>query len=210
MPLLQPGAWGLASSFPRRQLAAAAGIWATGKSEKHGVNLTVNLADLEKCIEAGSSLGGERKDVNSELQYEAAPAEALSLTVRPLVGEEFSVQVLQHSSILEVKQQVEQQTGLLPEQQRLIYAGQVLDEQQTLQHYKIGAQHTVQLAPRAGAISRAGSSSGSSAPAAANLQTAASDGAADASDVLVVSTVAQLRQDVAHGAPQLALYVLVA
>eukprot|EP00882_Tetradesmus_deserticola_P018624 GHRQ01020003.1.p1 GENE.GHRQ01020003.1~~GHRQ01020003.1.p1 ORF type:complete len:211 (+),score=110.51 GHRQ01020003.1:266-898(+) len=210
MPLLQPGAWGLASSFPRRQLAAAAGIWATGKSEKHGVNLTVNLADLEKCIEAGSSLGGERKDVNSELQYEAAPAEALSLTVRPLVGEEFSVQVLQHSSILEVKQQVEQQTGLLPEQQRLIYAGQVLDEQQTLQHYKIGAQHTVQLAPRAGAISRAGSSSGSSAPAAATLQTAASDGAADASDVLVVSTVAQLRQDVAHGAPQLALYVLVA
>eukprot|EP00882_Tetradesmus_deserticola_P014461 GHRQ01015379.1.p2 GENE.GHRQ01015379.1~~GHRQ01015379.1.p2 ORF type:complete len:113 (+),score=49.12 GHRQ01015379.1:266-604(+) len=111
MPLLQPGAWGLASSFPRRQLAAAAGLWAPGKSEKRGVNLGVNLADLEECIEAGSSLGGERKDVHGEVQYEAAPAEALSLTVRPLVGEEFSVQVLQHSSILEVKQQVEQQTG---------------------------------------------------------------------------------------------------
>ncbi|KAF6256364.1 hypothetical protein COO60DRAFT_114635 [Scenedesmus sp. NREL 46B-D3] len=50
MPLLQPGAWGLASSFPRRQLVAAAGLWAPGESEKPGMNLGVNSADLEGYI----------------------------------------------------------------------------------------------------------------------------------------------------------------
>jgi hypothetical protein len=114
MPLLQPGAWCLASSFPRRQLAAAAGLWAPGNScVNSGVNLGVNFsaADLEECIEAGSSLGRQRKDAGDEAAYEAAPAGALLLSVRPLVGQAFSVQVLQGSSILEVKRQVEQQTG---------------------------------------------------------------------------------------------------
>jgi hypothetical protein len=103
MPLLQPGAWGLASSFPRRQLAAAAGLWAA--FENSAVNIGVNF--LEECIEAGSSLGRAREGAG----YEAAPAGALSLCIRPLVGEAFSVQVTQGSRILEVKRQVEQQTG---------------------------------------------------------------------------------------------------
>jgi hypothetical protein len=106
MPLLQPGAWGLASSFPRRQLAAAAGLWAPGSS---GVNFS--SGDLKECVEAGSSLGKQRENAGDEAGYEAAPAGALSLSVRSLVGEAFSVQVLQRSSILEVKRQVEQQTG---------------------------------------------------------------------------------------------------
>jgi hypothetical protein len=107
-------------------------------------------------------------------------------------------------------------TGLLPEDQRLIFAGQVLEDEQTLQHYKITSQHTVQLAPRASASSsRAGSSSGGNAAAAAAAAeasepqaAAAADGASESSGVLVVSTVAQLREDVAHGASQLALYVV--
>uniref|UniRef100_A0A383W9N3 Ubiquitin-like domain-containing protein n=1 Tax=Tetradesmus obliquus TaxID=3088 RepID=A0A383W9N3_TETOB len=226
MPLLLPGAWGLASSFPRRQLAAAAGLWApaekaassTGNS---GVNLSVNLAErgVEECIEAGSSLGiaGRQRGEGGEAGYEAAPADAMSLCIRPLVGEAVTVQVLQRSSILEVKRQVEQQTGLVPEDQRLIFAGQVLDDAQTLQHYKISAQHTLQLAPRAGASIRTGSSSGGGAPeaaaAAVEPPTAAAAAAAaeedgEASGLLVVSTVAQLREDVAHGASQLALYVV--
>jgi hypothetical protein len=103
--------------------------------------------------------------------------------------------------------------GLLPEDQRLIFAGQVLEDEQTLQHYKITAQHTVQLAPRASASSRAGSSSGGTSAAAEPSEpqaaaAAAMDGASDASGVLVVSTVAQLREEAAHGASQLALYVL--
>jgi hypothetical protein len=109
MPLLQPGVWGLASSFPRRQLAAAAGLWAPAKTEKSGGNFLA--ADLEECIEAGSSLGKQQEGGRDEAGYEAAPAGALSLCIRPLVGEAFSVQVMQRSSILEVKQQVEQQTG---------------------------------------------------------------------------------------------------
>ncbi|WIA14267.1 hypothetical protein OEZ85_002802 [Tetradesmus obliquus] len=227
MPLLLPGAWGLASSFPRRQLAAAAGLWApaekaassTGNS---GVNLSVNLAErgVEECIEAGSSLGiaGRQRGEGGEAGYEAAPADAMSLCIRPLVGEAVTVQVLQRSSILEVKRQVEQQTGLVPEDQRLIFAGQVLDDAQILQHYKISAQHTLQLAPRAGASIRTGSSSGGGAPeaaaaAAVEPPTAAAAAAAaedggEASGLLVVSTVAQLREDVAHGASQLALYVV--
>jgi hypothetical protein len=104
----------------------------------------------------------------------------------------------------------------MPEDQRLIFAGQVLEDQQTLQHYKITLQHTVQLAPRASASSRAGSSSGGNAAAAATAEAsepqaaaaAAAEGASEASGVLVVSTVAQLREDVAHGASQLALYVV--
>jgi hypothetical protein len=108
-------------------------------------------------------------------------------------------------------------TGLLPEDQRLIFAGQVLEDEQTLQHYKITSQHTVQLAPRASASSsRAGSSSGGNAAAAAaaaeasepQAAAAAADGASESPGVLVVSTVAQLREDVAHGASQLALYVV--
>ncbi|WIA34441.1 hypothetical protein OEZ86_012775 [Tetradesmus obliquus] len=219
MPLLLPGAWGLASSFPRRQLAAAAGLWApaekaassTGNS---GVNLSVNLAErgVEECIEAGSSLGiaGRQQGEGGEAGYEAAPADAMSLCIRPLVGEAVTVQVLQRSSILEVKRQVEQQTGLVPEDQRLIFAGQVLDDAQTLQHYKISAQHTLQLAPRAGASIRTGSSSGGGAPeaAAAAVAAAAAEEDGEASGLLVVSTVAQLREDVAHGASQLALYVV--
>jgi hypothetical protein len=118
MPLLQPGAWGLASSFPRRQLAAAAGLWApvnTGMNSDLNMGVKCQTSDLEECIEAGSSLGKQRKDAGDEAGYEAAPAGALSLSIRPLVGEAFSVQVLQRSSILEVKRQVEQQTGGLNE-----------------------------------------------------------------------------------------------
>jgi hypothetical protein len=88
----------------------------------------------------------------------------------------------------------------------------VLDDQQTLQHYKIREQHTLQLAPRAGASSRAGSSSGGTpaeaAATAAEPAAAAAEDGGDASGLLVVSTVAQLREEVAHGASQLALYVV--
>jgi hypothetical protein len=103
----------------------------------------------------------------------------------------------------------------MPEDQRLIFAGQVLEDEQTLQHYKITSQHTVQLAPRASASSsRAASSSGGNAAAAAAAEAsepqaaAAAEGASESSGLLVVSTVAQLREDVAHGASQLALYVV--
>jgi hypothetical protein len=75
------------------------------------LGLKFQTSDLEECIEAGSSLGKQRKDAGDAAGYEAAPAGALSLSVRPLVGEAFSVQVLQRCSILEVKRQVEQQTG---------------------------------------------------------------------------------------------------
>ena len=112
--------------------------------------------------------------------------------------------------------------GLVPEQQRLIFAGQVLSDESTLQHFSITAQHTLQLAPRMGASQPAAAATDGSAAAAAvgsaatdgNTAAAAPSGAAELEEaensdgVLVVSNVQQIRDEVAHGASQMALYVV--
>jgi hypothetical protein len=114
--------------------------------------------------------------------------------------------------------------GLTQDQQRLIYSGQVLQQpQRTLKQLKISPGHTLQLAARgssAGGSSSSPCSSSAVGPAEAAamaaqpaaerarvLAKAAEHAYMESGDVLVVLTVAELQQEVAHGASLLALYV---
>lgn len=121
--------------------------------------------------------------------------------------------------------------GTAPEQQRLIYSGQILYfPHRSMQQLRIGEGHSLQLAVRdssAGSGSGNGSSGGGSAAAAApaaatggavggdreasqrakELGRAAEHSYLGAGDVLVVSSVAELQEQVAAGAALLALYV---
>lgn len=103
--------------------------------------------------------------------------------------------------------------GAAPEKQRLIFAGQVLADDDTLKHYNISSEHTVQLAVRMGDSSGGGGGGGGSGGGAEPAAAAAAEAGAGSSDaagedVLAVSDVAQLKEVVAHGASQLALYVV--
>lgn len=116
--------------------------------------------------------------------------------------------------------------GAKPDQQRLIFSGQLLQQPyRTLKQLGIGPDHTLQLAVRAASAGgcdasssddaiegAAGDEADTSASAAAAAERArelakAAQHAYFGSDVLVVSTVAELQEEVAHGASQLALYV---
>lgn len=113
--------------------------------------------------------------------------------------------------------------GLAQDQQRLIYSGQLLQQpHRTLKQLKIAPGHTLQLAARgssAGGSSSSARSSSTGGPAAAakaaqqaaerarELAKAAEHAYLESGDVLVVSTVAELQEEVAHGASLLALYV---
>lgn len=119
--------------------------------------------------------------------------------------------------------------GLPCAAQRLIFAGHVLSDSPTLKQLGVTKQHTLQVAPKVAAAQVAGagqaqSSSSSNAPAGSQdtgkgdqvdadsileVDEADVNNMAGDSDVLIVADVRQLREQVALGASQLALYVMI-
>jgi ubiquitin len=89
------------------------------------------------------SLGGE--PVSSVL---GIPRGGMQLFVKTLTGKTVSIEVEEGESIEDVKAKIAEKEGIPPEQQRLIFGGQQLQDAKTLDDYDVGDDATLHLVLR--------------------------------------------------------------
>ncbi|CAA7022870.1 unnamed protein product [Microthlaspi erraticum] len=61
----------------------------------------------------------------------------MEIKVKTLTGKEISIEIDPMDTIEKIKERVEEKEGIPPPQQRLIYTGKQLADDQTAKHYKI-------------------------------------------------------------------------
>ena len=75
-------------------------------------------------------------------------AVVIPVSIKMLTGESFSLEVETSESIEEVKNKIKEKTGIVPEQQRLLYAGKPLDDNGALSNHDIGKGAEIYLIRR--------------------------------------------------------------
>ncbi|XP_051950186.1 ubiquitin-like protein 4A [Xyrauchen texanus] len=70
------------------------------------------------------------------------------LTVKPLQGKECNVQVTENEKVWTVKELVSERLNIPPSQQRLLYKGKALSDEQSLSDYSIGPEAKLNLVVR--------------------------------------------------------------
>jgi len=72
----------------------------------------------------------------------------MQLFVKTLTGKTVSIEVEEGESIEDVKAKIAEKEGIPPEQQRLIFGGQQLQDSKTLDDYDVGDDSTLHLVLR--------------------------------------------------------------
>ena len=72
----------------------------------------------------------------------------IPVSIKMLTGESFSLELETRESIEEVKNKIKEKTGIVPEQQRLLYAGKPLDDNGALSNHNIGKGAEIYLIRR--------------------------------------------------------------
>ncbi|KAJ7624269.1 ubiquitin-related domain-containing protein [Mycena polygramma] len=75
-------------------------------------------------------------------------SDCYTIFIKILNGNELSLNVKQSSTISHVKEQIEDQEGISPAQQRLIFDGKQLEDGRTLSYYNINTGDTIRLVLR--------------------------------------------------------------
>ncbi|XP_060596276.1 uncharacterized protein LOC132750331 [Ruditapes philippinarum] len=76
------------------------------------------------------------------------PKEPFILLVKGLTGETLTLSVKSDASILDLKVLLQDETGIPPDRQRLIFAGKVIEDKHTLKDYNIQTECTVHMVLR--------------------------------------------------------------
>ena len=76
------------------------------------------------------------------------PRGGMQLFVKTLTGKTVSIEVEEGESIEDVKAKISEKEGIPPEQQRLIFGGQQLQDAKTLDDYDVGDDATLHLVLR--------------------------------------------------------------
>ena len=123
-------------------------------SVKRGMQQKVGVPPDQKCLAFTSSK--QLTDDGKALQcYNTQRGASFGLTcalktiyIKMLTGETFTVEVETSDPIEEVKKKIQNRTGLPPEQQRLLHAGTLVEDDRALSDYSIQKEATIYLIRR--------------------------------------------------------------
>ena len=96
---------------------------------------------------ANNALFARRPSFNSMHAIQSTRG-GMQLFVKTLTGKTVSIEVEEGESIEDVKAKIAEKEGIPPEQQRLIFGGQQLQDAKTLQDYDVGDDATLHLVLR--------------------------------------------------------------
>lgn len=97
---------------------------------------------------ASQALFGRHRPSYSTMQAIQSTRGGMQLFVKTLTGKTVSIEVEEGESIEDVKAKIAEKEGIPPEQQRLIFGGQQLQDAKTLQDYDVGDDATLHLVLR--------------------------------------------------------------